>query len=281
MGPQAAGMRYQRDLCAALAANPGADAQREYQATCKDLARTNFTRLSPGDRLVVFAVNHATGWAGMKTVIVPDVTQRPGLGARGQLRGGRPGGRAHPLQRLLGQRRSEPRPSPSAEQRHAASAAGSPGVTPGLQLAVPGTEEAGTPRISPSDSGLVDGGVYGTRTRGLRRDSGAGAENGGEQERASQGATGTCAVSFGGGGASRGRPGAKGTYPALTGSGARHLRIREVADLLGVSTSTVYGLCATGALAHVRTTANSIRIRLADLDAYVDERRKGAKSTAG
>jgi RHS repeat-associated protein len=79
MGPQAAGMRYERNLCAALAANPSPDAQREYQATCASLARTNFTRLSPGDRLVAFAVNHATGWAGMKTVIVPDVTQRPGL----------------------------------------------------------------------------------------------------------------------------------------------------------------------------------------------------------
>ena len=43
-------------------------------------------------------------------------------------------------------------------------------VTPGLQTEPPSDEEAGTPRISPSDSGLLFGGVYGTRTRGLRRD---------------------------------------------------------------------------------------------------------------
>ena len=36
--------------------------------------------------------------------------------------------------------------------------------------APPAEEEAGTPRIFPSDSGLITGGEYGTRTRGLRRD---------------------------------------------------------------------------------------------------------------
>jgi hypothetical protein len=50
-------------------------------------------------------------------------------------------------------------------------------AAPGSQLGTiwaqsdgPDAEEAGTPRISPSDPGLLDGGVYGTRTRGLRRD---------------------------------------------------------------------------------------------------------------
>ncbi len=45
-----------------------------------------------------------------------------------------------------------------------------PRVTPELQLAVQEVNEAGTPQISLGDSGLLDGGVYGTRTRGLRRD---------------------------------------------------------------------------------------------------------------
>ena len=36
--------------------------------------RRNSTRLVPGDRLVVFAVNHATGYAGMSTVTVPPIT---------------------------------------------------------------------------------------------------------------------------------------------------------------------------------------------------------------
>ena len=52
----------------------------------------------------------------------------------------------------------------------ALAAARSPRVTPGLHSGPGAKNEAGTPRISPSDSGLWDGGVYGTRTRGLRRD---------------------------------------------------------------------------------------------------------------
>jgi len=39
------------------------------------------------------------------------------------------------------------------------------GVTPELQSATPLRGEAGTPRISPSDSGLFNGGEYGTRIR--------------------------------------------------------------------------------------------------------------------
>ncbi|WP_164000767.1 RHS repeat-associated core domain-containing protein [Pyxidicoccus caerfyrddinensis] len=41
-----------------------------YQANCQD-NRTNYLRLNPGERLVVFAVNHATGYAGMRTITVP------------------------------------------------------------------------------------------------------------------------------------------------------------------------------------------------------------------
>jgi len=71
------------------------------------------------------------------------------------------------------------------------------------------------------------------------------------------------------------QPGAKGTYPALTASGCRYLRIRQVAEMLGLSTSTLYGLCVSGALPYVRTTANSIRISLDDLHAFVDARKAG------
>ena len=46
----------------------------------------------------------------------------------------------------------------------------SPAVTLGLQSEGGITKKAGASRISPSDSGPIDGGVYGTRTRGLRRD---------------------------------------------------------------------------------------------------------------
>jgi excisionase family DNA binding protein len=82
-------------------------------------------------------------------------------------------------------------------------------------------------------------------------------------------------------GSAGGHPGAKPTDPALTGSGGRYLRIGEVADLLGVSTSTVYGLCAAGSLVHVRTTANSIRVRPVDLDAFVAARQAGGLAEAG
>ncbi len=47
----------------------------------------------------------------------------------------------------------------------------SPGVALGSQSEGAVTNEAGTSGMSPSDPGLSTGGVYGTRTRGLRRDS--------------------------------------------------------------------------------------------------------------
>jgi excisionase family DNA binding protein len=81
-------------------------------------------------------------------------------------------------------------------------------------------------------------------------------------------------------GGAGGRPAAKVTDPALTGSGGRYLRIGEVAGLLGVSTSTVYALCAAGSLSYVRTTANSIRVRTVDLDAFVAARRVGKQRLA-
>jgi excisionase family DNA binding protein len=48
----------------------------------------------------------------------------------------------------------------------------------------------------------------------------------------------------------------------------RLLRVREVAEQLGVCNATVYRLVESGALPHVRIV-NSIRIRPDDLEAFV------------
>jgi excisionase family DNA binding protein len=46
------------------------------------------------------------------------------------------------------------------------------------------------------------------------------------------------------------------------------LRVAEVARKLGVCNATVYRLCETGALPHLRVV-NSIRVRPSDLAKYV------------
>ena len=48
----------------------------------------------------------------------------------------------------------------------------------------------------------------------------------------------------------------------------RLLKVGEVAELLGVSTATVYALCKRGALRHVRI-ANAIRVPEAALAAFL------------
>jgi excisionase family DNA binding protein len=48
----------------------------------------------------------------------------------------------------------------------------------------------------------------------------------------------------------------------------RLLKVREVAERLGVSTATVYALCKRGALRHVRV-ANAIRVPEAALLAFL------------
>lgn len=67
-----------RELEGKLAASEGAvlspEEQGYYDGNCRD-NRTNYLRLNPGERLVVFAVNHATGYAGMSTVTVPAINR--------------------------------------------------------------------------------------------------------------------------------------------------------------------------------------------------------------
>jgi excisionase family DNA binding protein len=54
------------------------------------------------------------------------------------------------------------------------------------------------------------------------------------------------------------------------------LSVREAAEQLGLCTATVYGLCANGALPHIRIL-NTIRIAPADLDAFIEARRVRAQ----
>ncbi len=61
---------------------------------------------------------------------------------------------------------------------------------------------------------------------------------------------------------------------SLYGGRDRLLRVAEVAEHLGVCAATVYRLCETGELAHVRIV-NSIRIRPDDLRTLQAARRKG------
>lgn len=54
------------------------------------------------------------------------------------------------------------------------------------------------------------------------------------------------------------------------------LSVREAAEQLGLCTATVYGLCAGGALPHIRIL-NALRIAPADLEAFILARRVGMK----
>jgi excisionase family DNA binding protein len=58
---------------------------------------------------------------------------------------------------------------------------------------------------------------------------------------------------------------------ALYGGRDRLLRVSDVAERLGVCAATVYRLCESGALAHVRIV-NSIRIRPEDLREFMAAR---------
>lgn len=57
----------------------------------------------------------------------------------------------------------------------------------------------------------------------------------------------------------------------------RLLTVRQVAEVLGCSTATVYKLCARTQLAHLRVN-NAVRVRPTDLRAFVAERaHRGAR----
>jgi excisionase family DNA binding protein len=58
----------------------------------------------------------------------------------------------------------------------------------------------------------------------------------------------------------------------LDGGKGDLLTVRAVAARLGVSTATLYGLCARGELRHVRIS-NAIRIEPAEVEAFIVRRR--------
>jgi excisionase family DNA binding protein len=62
------------------------------------------------------------------------------------------------------------------------------------------------------------------------------------------------------------------TISERTRTGPPLLSVRQVAAQLGVCTATVYALCASGALPHVRVL-NAIRIEVGDLEAFVEASR--------
>jgi excisionase family DNA binding protein len=55
----------------------------------------------------------------------------------------------------------------------------------------------------------------------------------------------------------------------IYGGRGRLLRVAEVAEQLGVCNATVYRLCESGELPHLRVVI-SIRVRPKDLEEYVD-----------
>jgi excisionase family DNA binding protein len=55
------------------------------------------------------------------------------------------------------------------------------------------------------------------------------------------------------------------------------LSVKQVAEHLGVTTATVYGLCAHGQLAHVRIL-NVIRIGPGDLSEFIASGRRVART---
>ncbi|MBJ6764140.1 hypothetical protein JGU66_25480 [Myxococcaceae bacterium JPH2] len=74
LGPTHGVSRATKERCQELeASGPKTEADKQFfRAECGETAGS-FLWLVPGDRLVVFAVNHATGYAGMSTVTVPPV----------------------------------------------------------------------------------------------------------------------------------------------------------------------------------------------------------------
>ncbi|MFP2929567.1 hypothetical protein ACLESO_31085, partial [Pyxidicoccus sp. 3LG] len=77
MGPSHYSNTETRDRCLRLAGMAGQRTPEDesfYRLECGPMAGS-FLRLAAGQRLVVFAVNHATGYAGMSTVTVPSINR--------------------------------------------------------------------------------------------------------------------------------------------------------------------------------------------------------------
>ncbi len=76
LGPANSVARATRERCQRIAAEGPKTPEDEsfYKAECGS-GGSGFLRLSAGDRVVVFAVNHSTGYAGMKTVMVPPINR--------------------------------------------------------------------------------------------------------------------------------------------------------------------------------------------------------------
>jgi|GEM_PF-3156762 len=66
--------QLERQLGTSDAGSLSSEDQGYYDGNCRD-NRTNTLRLNAGDRLVVFAVNHATGYSGMTSVTVPAINR--------------------------------------------------------------------------------------------------------------------------------------------------------------------------------------------------------------
>jgi excisionase family DNA binding protein len=62
---------------------------------------------------------------------------------------------------------------------------------------------------------------------------------------------------------------------SITGGADSLLTVKEVAARLRTSAATVYGLCASGRLAHERISTHGIRIRASDLGDFVVACRAG------
>ncbi len=69
--------------------------------------------------------------------------------------------------------------------------------------------------------------------------------------------------------------------PVLESGGARALlKVKSVAATLGVSAATVYKLCETGVLRHVRVSDHSIRVTEAELADFLARRTSQTKMSA-
>lgn len=82
-GPSERWTRRDREACDALEAK-GTTTGDFYKFYCAGKDRILRLRLSQGDHLIVFAINHATGYAGATNLVVPPITTLQTLGADGK-----------------------------------------------------------------------------------------------------------------------------------------------------------------------------------------------------